>query len=46
MLLEPIRQFPRLRLFIFGPPDKTSAGLIHPVQQGTIDRKNLRLLIQ
>src|SRR6266436_7007222 len=42
MLLEAIPQFPRLRLFILRLPDKTSAGFVHSLQQGSIDRKNLR----
>ncbi len=39
MLLKAISQLLRLRLFVFRLPDKTSAGLVHPVQQGSIDRK-------
>jgi hypothetical protein len=41
MLLETISQLPRYRLFIFRLPDETSAGLIHSVQRGSIDRKKL-----
>src|SRR5229473_3381515 len=39
MLLKAISQLLRLRLFVFRLPDKTSAGLVHPIQQGSIDRK-------
>ena len=39
MLLEAISQLLRLGLFVFRLPDKTSAGLVHPVQQGSIERQ-------